>query len=108
MGRSRCSIKKYDWKIIDKNNITITLNVLYAKKEKIYPVYVSKYNPNCKKHAIILIIRNRKGWYYLSVKKLSALTRGIMSKHYSDFYCLNCLHSFRTKSKLESQKNMWK
>ena len=22
-----------------------------------------------------------------------------MSKHYGDFYCLNCLHFFRTKSK---------
>ena len=26
------------------------------------------------------------------------------SKHYSDFYCLNCLHYFRTKNKLESHK----
>ena len=30
-------------------------------------------------------------------KKLSALLRGINSKHCSNFYCLNCLHSFRTK-----------
>ena len=29
-----------------------------------------------------------------------------MSKHYSDFYSLNCLHSFRTKSKLESRKRI--
>ena len=28
-------------------------------------------------------------------KKLST------SKHYGDFYCLNCLHSFRTKNKLK-------
>ena len=34
-------------------------------------------------------------------KKLSALLRGITSKHYGDFYCLNCLHYFRTKSKLD-------
>ena len=26
----------------EKNNVTIALNVLYAKKEKIYPAYVSK------------------------------------------------------------------
>ena len=35
-------------------------------------------------------------------KKLSALLRGITSKLYDDFYCLNCIHSFRTKKKLES------
>ena len=37
-------------------------------------------------------------------KKLSALLKGIMSKHKGDFYCLNFLHSFRTKAKLESHK----
>ena len=41
-----------------------------------------------------------------SGKKLSAILRGIRSKHYGDFYCLNCLHSFRTKSKLESHKKL--
>ena len=30
--------------------------------------------------------------------------KGVTSKSNSDFYCLNCLHSFRTKSKLESHK----
>ena len=39
-------------------------------------------------------------------KKLSALLRGITSKHYRDFYCLNCLHSFSTKKKLESHKKV--
>ena len=29
-----------------------------------------------------------------------------MSKHYGDFYCLNCLHSFRTKNKLQSHKRV--
>ena len=31
--------EKDDWKKFDKNNVTIALNVLYAKK--IYPAYVS-------------------------------------------------------------------
>ena len=39
-------------------------------------------------------------------KKLSALLRRITSKHYGDFYCLNCLRSFATKSKLEFHKNL--
>ena len=47
-------------------------------------------------------------WHYLAVKKPSALFRGRKSKHYSDFYCLNCFHSFRTKNKLESHKKVYK
>ena len=43
------------------------------------------------------MIPNKVGWHYLAVKKLSALLRGITSKHDGDFYCLNYLHSFRTK-----------
>ena len=57
----------------EKNNVTIALNVLYAKKEKIYPAYVSKYNSNCEKQVILLMIPNGEVWHYLVVKKLSAL-----------------------------------
>ena len=39
-------------------------------------------------------------------KNLSALLRGITSKNNGDSYCLNCLHSFRTKNKLESHKRI--
>ena len=35
-----------DWKKFEKNNREIALKVLYAKKEKIYPSYVSKHNSN--------------------------------------------------------------
>ena len=44
---------------------------------------------------------------YITVKKLSALLRGITSEHDGNFYCLNCLHSFRTKDKLESHKKVY-
>ena len=50
---------------------------------------------------IIQIVK--KAWngeklcYYLAVKKLSALSRGITSKNNGDFNCLSSLHSFRTK-----------
>ena len=50
---------------------------MYVKKEKIYPAY-------------------------LAFKKLSALLRGITSKHHGGFYCLNCFHSFATKNNLQS------
>ena len=39
-------------------------------------------------------------------KKISAFLHGITSKHKGDFYCLNCLHSFRTKNKLKSHEKL--
>ena len=47
---------KDDWKKFEKNNVTIALNVLYAKKEKIYPAYISKHNSNRGKQVILLMI----------------------------------------------------
>ena len=38
--------EKYDWKTSYKNYLTIGLNLLYVKTQKIYPIYVSKYNSN--------------------------------------------------------------
>ena len=46
------SSEKDGWKEIGKNNVTIAVNVLYAKKEKIYPVYLSKHNSNREKQVI--------------------------------------------------------
>ena len=48
--------EKNDWKKIEKNNVTIALNVLYAKIAKIYPAYVSKHNSNREKQVILLMI----------------------------------------------------
>ena len=54
-------INKYKWEEInvlweedglknfEKNNVTIPLNVLHGKKEKMYPAYVSKNNSNQEK-----------------------------------------------------------
>ena len=75
---------------------------MYAKKEKIYPAYVSKRNSNREKQVILLMIPNREGWNYLAVKKLSALLKGITSKHHGNFYCLNCVHPFATENEHES------
>ena len=47
------------------------------------------------------MISNGKKWHFLAVKKLLTLLRGMTSKNNDDFYCLNCLHSFRTNSDLE-------
>ena len=40
------------WKKVKKNNLTVGLNVLYSKKEKICPAYVSKHNSNREKQVI--------------------------------------------------------
>ena len=39
-------------------------------------------------------------------KTLSTFLRGMTSKNNSDFYCLNCLHSFRTTNILELHKKV--
>ena len=39
-----------------KNNVTIALNVLYSKKEEVYPAYVSKHYSNREKQVILLMI----------------------------------------------------
>ena len=49
----------------EKNNLTIALNVLYAKKEKIYPAYVSKHNSNREKQVILLMISNGEGGRFI-------------------------------------------
>ena len=52
--------EKDGWKTIEKNNVTIALNVLYAKKGKIYPAYVSQNNSYLEKQVIYLMIPNGK------------------------------------------------
>ena len=47
-----------DWKELEKNNVKIALNVLYATKEKIYPAYVSKNNSNLEKQVVFLMYPN--------------------------------------------------
>ena len=64
--------EKDNWKTFEKNNVTISVNLLYAKKEKIYSAYVSKNNSNREKKVILLMIANGEKWHDLAVKKLSA------------------------------------
>ena len=99
------SLEKDDWEKFKKNNVTITLNVLYAKEEKIFPAYVSKHNSSREKQVVFWMISNGeereaksegRRCHYFAVKKLSSILRGITSQNNGDFYCLNCLHSFRT------------
>ena len=60
---------------------------MYAKNEKIYPTYVSKNDSKPKKQVNLLMISSGQRWHYITVKKLSALLRGVLSKHNGYFYC---------------------
>ena len=84
--------------------------ILYAKEKEIYPAYISKINLHCERKIILLMIPNEEkvGWHYLAARKVSALLHGITAKHKGDFYCLNCLHSFRTENKIKSHENVCK
>ena len=69
-------------------------------------VYKSKYNHKRNNQVILLIINDGEKWHYLTVRSLSALLRRITSNHNGDFYCLNCLHSYRTKNKLKKHEKL--
>ena len=72
--------------------------------EEIRYAYESKHNLESENQVILLMIADGKKWHYLALKKLPALLRGIISKYDGNFYCLNCLHSHRTKKSLKSMK----
>ena len=112
-------IKQYNWKDIDfpptnkdwrklELNNDIALNILYIphNTKKIQLAYRSKNNLTCDKQVILLTITDGEKWHYLVVKHLPALLKGMTSTHEKDFYCLNCFHSYRTKSQLESHKKI--
>ena len=96
-----------DWKKFALNN-KVALNILYIphNTKKIQLAYRSKYNLTYNKQIIFLMITDGEKWHYLVVNNLSGLLRGVTSNHYSDFYCLNCFHSYRTKNKLEPHKKI--
>ena len=96
-----CPSEKDAWKKFEKNILTIALNVLYAKKDKIHSAYVSKHNSKHEKQVILLMISNGERWRYFAIKILSTLLKEIISKNNEDFYCLDYLYSFRTKNILE-------
>ena len=64
--------RKDNWRKCEKNNVTIVLNVLYAKKEKICSVYVSKHNVDREKQLILwgkTVLSSKWGKMVLSCSK---------------------------------------
>ena len=68
----------------------------------------NKYNHEQDNQVILLITNDDKNWHYLAVKSLSGLLREITSNHHRDFYCLSCLHSYRTKERLKKHEKVCK
>ena len=52
------------------------------------------------------MITDSKKRHYLTVKSLSALLKGIASNHKGDFYCLDCLYSYSTETKLKKHERV--
>ena len=99
---------KKDWNKSEKSNETIALNVLFVpyNTKQIRQTYISKHDGDREKQVILLMITNSKKWHYLFVKRLCTLLKRITSKHVGDFYCLNCLHSYRTKNALKKHEKV--
>ena len=110
-----------DWKKLEQNNKTFALNILSVphNKETINLKYRRKYNRKRENQVILLIITNDEKWHYIPLKSvrtddgfnrpirsLSRLFRGITSNNHGDFYCLGCLHSFRTDNALKKHERL--
>ena len=53
-----------------------------------------------------MITDKNNRWYYLAVKSLPALFRGITSSNNGDCFCLNCFHSYRTLNKPKKHERL--
>ena len=81
--------------------------------------YKSKYNREQKNQVVLLMITNGKKSHYIALKSertddgfngpirsLSRLFRRVTSIHDKDFYCQNCLHSFKTDNAIEKHERL--
>ena len=88
------------WKKFESQNPDVALNVLSAEGFKIRQAYISKRNSS-RKCVDLLIVKSGDKEHYVAIKSLSRLLRGVTSTNNGDFYCRNCLGSFRTKNACE-------
>ena len=75
----------------------ILMCYMFIKKLDRYPAYKTQLKSSKENHFFNASKPRRVELIY---------RRGIRSKHDGGFCCLNCLHSFRIKNKLESHKKM--
>ena len=92
------------------------MNILQVShnEKNITHIYKSEHNHTRKNQVVLLMITDGEKWHYTALKSkqtedgfnrpmksLSRLFEEIISSHIGDFYCFNCLHSFRTYSILK-------
>ena len=86
-----------------KETTDIALNIFsaHSTEKKINLMRRSEHNHK-RQHIVdlLMITDNQNNWHYLTIKNMKRLTRGITSSHRGDFFCRNCMHSFRTENKL--------
>ena len=75
MERVNFPSEKNDCKKFETNNVTIALNVLYVKKQKIYPAYISNNNLNREKQVFYFNDSKQIKMALSCKKKLSAFLR---------------------------------
>ena len=109
IGKTFSSHSK-DWRKFECNNKVIALNILYVpyNTKEWRQAYISEHNNERNNQVNLLMITDgTSNWHYLAIKNISGLLRGITSNHNGDFYCLNCLHLYRTKSKLKKHEKKY-
>ena len=71
-------------------------------------VYVSQCNMFSTNRFILLMICDGEDPCYIAVTEFSALLQEVTTtKKNDDFYCLNCLHFFRTKNKITCYRKIF-
>ena len=113
--------------MFERNNKTIALNILHIppNTKTINLAYKSKYNRKHQNKVVLLMITNSEQsneadkWYHIALKSvrtddgfnrpmrsLSRLFKGITANNNGDFYCMRCLHLFRTNNALKRQERL--
>ena len=97
------------WKIFERNNKDIALNIFSANptEKEINIIRRSEFN-NKRKHIVDLLIitDNENNWHYVAIKNMSRLIGGVTSDNHGDFFCRNCMHSYRTKNALKKHERL--
>ena len=96
-----------------------SISYLYHMEKKTIKLqYKSKHNHTRRNQVVLLLITDNTKWHYLALKSvltndefmkptqsISRLSSAITSTNTaSDYYCLNCLHSYRTESSLREHE----
>ena len=120
----RCNSRIKSWKNwkTSRKNINITGKKEITHQEKMTRKFWEKWSNNyfsyviCWKKEYISCLHfklkktksffNDSKWRRMTFSCSKTLLRGITSKHDVGFYCLNGLHSFRMKNKLESHEKV--